>query len=979
MDYIRKLEKNKSKTLVEEYFEIQKEFEEKYGEKTILLYENGSFFEFYKVNEKGKADEICELLNSILTKKNKSIPEVTMENPQMAGFPSTSINRHLPILLNDGWVVVLIEQISSQPYIERAITKVYTKSTYIENISEKTTNYTMTIVFSEDEYKNKKYLRCGWSIFDFSIGKSFFGDVETGVDKDYHYIYEEIQKIILSFCPTQFIVYCVDNKFDESFVEDFKDRFKISKNVFYMKTLEENLDKVSFQENYLSKIFHNDSVLSTIEYLNLEKNDLSRLSYVLTLKYIENQQFKLIKNLELPIYYHNIEFMQLENNAIEQLEIYNQNKDCLFEMINLTTTSMGRRLLLYRLLNPLISPEKITERYDFVERFLSDDFYKKVEQSLKGIYDMERIHRKMSLDSISPVEVSQYYVCFQKITGIIDTVCDSFLYEKMNVEHLKQVCEKIQDFFEETFHLQELPKYYQQDITTKIFKNVKELDEMWETYEKEYTTLELYAKTLGGDIRIERNDEEFSFKTTPKKAEIMYKSLRVNDIIDISKITLDKHVKSYTKIVSPEITHLSNKLVKILRHINTLSYKLFSEKIKSYYETYHSQLEKICNFVAEMDFYKSLAKSSVVYNLSRPMIVESEKSFIKATKIRHLIVEKISKQEFITNDVDIGERQNGYLIFGINGIGKSVYLKSVALCVILAQMGCYVPCKEMVYCPYKNIMTRILNNDNIYKGYSSFMVEMIELKKILLLCNPHSLILADELTHGTEIYSGTSIITTTILQLLKKRSSFVFTTHLHNIMKLEEIQNVVEKNELKIFHMGMKYDLATDSIFYERKLIEGSGEAIYGLECCRALHLPPEFLSECNEIRKKLLQETEIKPSNYNRELIVEKCFLCDSTVDLHTHHIQEQHKAGKNGFIESFHKNNFHNLVVLCEKCHHRVHDGEIVIEGWKFTSKGNKLVYKYLKMPQEVETYIKNNEGMDEKTLKKNIKKLFDYNYKN
>jgi DNA mismatch repair protein MutS len=948
--YIKKLD-NKKK-VIEQYLELQVEYETLFGEKTIVLYENGTFFEFYQVGEKGKASQVCEILNILLTKKNKSIPEVTMDNPHLAGFPTVSIKRHLHILMNEGWIVVLVEQLEESAFYkekERAVTHIYSKSTYID-IDEKQTNYTMCVFLKEEEYKFKKYLRAGWSLFDFSTGTSYFSEIVPAPDNEFYSTYEELQKVISAFQPSQYLLHFMNTSETE---ETFKERFRL---ISGTRLLTDVWFTIAYQEHYLSKCFKNTSVLTTIEWLHMEDCELARASFVSALRYIEQQQSKFVSNLLQPVKYTTQQFIQLENNAIEQLQLYVPNTQSLFHLLDQTSTQMGRRMFLYRLLHPLVQSSEIEKRYEYTNSFLP--IYKEVESVLKHVVDIERLHRKIGLDTITPSEAGTYYMSLASLRQLPVIPLPTYIAFQTSLE-------RILTFFEDTYQTQELQKYYLNKITTNLFLKDESVHSLWNQYKMEYDAFEEYVYKISSDIRIEKSDDEFVLKTTPKRGEILKSN---------KDIVVDTRVKSYSKITNPTITSFSNKLVKLLQEIDMQSLKRFKETIRMFYDTYSQDVMNVCNCISEIDFFTCLAKNVNVYNLHRPTIKEHDRSYIKATDIRHLIVESISKQPFVMNDCDL-QQQHGMLVFGINGIGKSVYIKSVALCIVMAQAGMYVPCTSFEYCPFTHILTRILNNDNIYKGYSSFMVEMIELNNILRTVNERSLVIADELTHGTEIYSGTSIIVSTLLRLLEKRSTFLFTTHLHTILEIEEIQTPL----LGIFHMNVIYDSHTDSILYERKLLPGSGEPIYGLECCKALHLPTDFLETAHTIRKRLLHQTEPTQSKYNAKVIVEKCFLCNKNDgSLHTHHIQEQHLANDHGWIDGVHKNNLHNLLVLCESCHQDVHSNRVTIEGWKFTSKGNTLVFKYNQLPSEIKSYIEENKDLEEKILVKNIQQLFHYKIK-
>ena len=309
--------------------------------------------------------------------------------------------------------------------------------------------------------------------------------------------------------------------------------------------------------------------------------------------------------------------------------------------------------------------------------------------------------------------------------------------------------------------------------------------------------------------------------------------------------------------------------------------------------------------------------------------------------MRHPIIERIQTEvKYITNDVEIGiHNRDGILLYGVNASGKSSFMKAIGLNIILAQAGLFVACREFTYSPYIYIFTRILNTDNIFKGQSSFAVEMSELRSILKRSNKNSLILGDELCSGTESISAVSIVAAGIITLSQKCSSYVFATHLHGLAQMERIKSL---ENLHIYHVKVFYDNILKTLVYDRKLAEGSGESIYGLEVCKAMDLDKEFLELANTIRNEFTGNNYThKSSRYNSNIFYDICNICKDCRSEHIHHIQYAETANSDGMIEHFHKNSEFNLVALCENCHHNVHNNRIYIYGYITTSDGIQLKY--------------------------------------
>ena len=287
----------------------------------------------------------------------------------------------------------------------------------------------------------------------------------------------------------------------------------------------------------------------------------------------------------------------------------------------------------------------------------------------------------------------------------------------------------------------------------------------------------------------------------------------------------------------------------------------------------------------------------------------------------------------------ICHEKNGILIYGTNGVGKSCITKSLGIAVIMAQAGMFVPCSEFHYKPYSSIYTRILGNDNIFKGLSTFNVEMSEVCTFLNYADKNSLILGDEVCSGTETSSAVCIFASVLQWLNKLKSSFIFATHFHELIKFKEIQTMM-KQKLDIKHLSVVNK--NGELHYLRKLEDGSGENAYGLEVCSAFEFPKEFIENASKMRSKYFKNLsgilDKKKSHYNAKKLKGKCEFCERDgVDIH--HLYPQEEADSNNYIRSFHKNHPANLTNICKNCHKIFTKNKIVHKKVK-TNKGYKLV---------------------------------------
>ena len=376
--------------------------------------------------------------------------------------------------------------------------------------------------------------------------------------------------------------------------------------------------------------------------------------------------------------------------------------------------------------------------------------------------------------------------------------------------------------------------------------------------------------------------------------------------------------------------------------------------IEPVFNLYKSLINNLCmfnfysvvtEFITDLDLALSHASVAHKYKYFKPEVTRSETSFFNIKEVRHPLIERIIRGEYITNDLSLnepilvrptvassnelkdGSMGSGLLLYGCNSIGKSVFTESIGMNIIMAQMGMFVP-SRLVYSPYSNIMTRLSGQDEKEKGNSSFIVEMIELRHILNNSNQRTLILGDELCRGTEIISAEALTINTLLFLNKKKASHIFSTHMHDIPKKRWIQELTTSGCLKILHMSNIFDPEKDALVCNRKLTEGSGDSIYGLEVAKYVGLDQDFIRETHKIRKELLGESlelfSSKKSRYNPSVFMDHCQMCGSKINLESHHIKEQSKADDDGFVGLTPLHSEYNLLVVCHDCHHKVIHGK-------------------------------------------------------
>ena len=399
----------------------------------------------------------------------------------------------------------------------------------------------------------------------------------------------------------------------------------------------------------------------------------------------------------------------------------------------------------------------------------------------------------------------------------------------------------------------------------------------------------------------------------------------------LNEIRFSKASASSEEIHSPLLKEINTNILAFEEKISRLTaeaYEAFLKEFGSSSSSWLEDLENLCTYVAKLDVLQAKAYVANKYNYCCPTIVtttpEGETSSrVSFKEIRHVLIEHINQNEiYVTNDMGLCE--SGVLLFGTNAVGKTSLIRAIGIAIVMAQSGMYVPCSEFSYKPYRSIFSRILSNDNLFKGLSTFAVEMSELRVILKMADHNSLILGDELASGTETDSALSIFAAALTELDQKRCSYMFATHFHEIADFEEIK-AMERLSMK--HLAVRYDREQDRLIYDRKLKEGQGDRIYGLEVCLSLDLPKSTMDLAFEFRNKYFSKTgggELaqKTSRYNSKKIRGLCEICKTEKGTEVHHLLPQCDANDKGFIGHVHKNNLANLASICEKCHREIHN---------------------------------------------------------
>jgi len=940
--------------------------------------EIGTFFEVYEVNNEedqiGKAKEIAELLNIQLTRKNKNILENSKENPIMAGVPAISFEKHLARIISEQkYTIVVIRQKGIPPKVVRYLDNVISPGTNFDFVIDQDENNVTSLVIEQI----KGIYLVGYSAIDVTTGKCYYNEVH-GTSEDKFYALDEVFNYMNMHKTNEIVVTFTDSSIDQKEVIDY---LELKLKTFHIGSFK---PKVNYQNELFKNVFNIQSLLTPIEHLDMERSILSCESLAILIDFVIGHDSNIVQKLSLPVKLDVSKYIYLGNNALEQLNIIETTHNpSLIKLMNNTSTAMGKRLLKERLTHPVKDTKELLRRYGLSKELY--DYHAPIENELANIYDIERLTRRIKLERLHPFELNYLY---DSLLSIKEVVAFMENYKFMTPPCSSADLSMFINSIDETFDLSICGKYMLKDVDSNMVCggiNTK-IDELNAENDILYSKLEILRKHIASYLKssddslinINRLDKEGFFISLTKnrynqiKEELSNSHIIVDDDLYLFKDFNIKVQTTSVKIFCKLTEDISDKFVHNLRKIIELNKHVFKEKLSEFEKKFANLLEELVQFIAEIDLTVSNIKTAKKYNYTCPKIVKAndDENFLELVDLRHPIIEANEDQGiYVPNDIILGQlayaskehkdnviiknsnptsvkdnKMHGVLLYGINSSGKSSLMKSIGIAVILAQAGFYVPAKSMRFSLFDAVYTRISGADNIAKGLSSFAVEMLELKNIFNRATKKSLVLGDEISHSTETMSGLSIVASAILKLAKLQSIFVFATHLHQLPEIKEIEEL--KNIIAL-HLSVMYKDDEDKLIFDRKLANGSGSSMYGLEYARSLHMDKEFLQVANTIRKRVTDDydkierlTQRKTSKYNKNVYASSCVICGKACD-DVHHIKEQARANKDGFIEHINQNHKYNLIPLCKEHHKMVHDGTININGFVATSNGLELHY--------------------------------------
>lgn len=773
----------------------------------IVMFRLGDFYEMFFDD----AIIVSKELELALTGKNAG----AKERVPMCGVPFHSASGYIQKLVDNGHKVAIVEQLTDpgkKGIVERGVVQIVTPGT----------------IFDESMTKNKNnYIAC-MMIFDFVYTLAFC-DITTGefqvvnIDKKDHLLNNQLASM-----EVKEIVVKSDCTYN------FNDSIMVS-----------HYDNETFNEKYRD-IFHNIKDLKEIKVSTL------------LLNYLIETQKRDLEHLQMIEEINNQDFMTMDLYTKKSLELTENSKDhekygSLFWLLDMTKSAMGARLLKNYIDRPLLKKEAIEERLDIVEIFTQQFIQREsIKEILKEIYDLERLSSRIAFGNINARDL-KWISSSLKVLPELKQQLYSF-----NEPLTDQLANQIID-------LSHITKLIDDAIIDNPPLTIKEGNIIKDHFNEELDELR-YLRDHGKQWLVDFEQKERE-KTGIKNLKVGYNRV-FGYYIEVTKGSLDlvKDEFEYTRkqslsnaerFITPELKDMESKILSAQDKIQKLEYVLFTQVRNEIKKEVHL-IQDVSKIIARVDVYQSLAMLASENSYVRPVFNDQKIMDIKEG--RHGVIEKVMGHgKYVPNDVSIDENSPVVLITGPNMGGKSTYMRQVALIVIMAQIGSFVPAKYANLTIFDQIFTRIGASDDLISGQSTFMVEMLEANNALRFASKKSLILFDEIGRGTATFDGMAIAQAMIEYIASEiHCMTLFSTHYHELTFLEDkglgIQNV---------HASARVD--NDHLVFEYLIKKGRSNKSYGVNVAKLAKLPDEVINRAN-----LVLET-LEENNVEDRLIEEK------------------------------------------------------------------------------------------------------------
>ena len=787
--------------MMKQYFAMKAQHPE-----ALLLFRCGDFYETYGDD----ALTASKVLGIVLTKRSSATPGAI----PMAGFPHHSLETYLPRLVRSGYKVAVCDQLEdpklTKNIVKRGITELVTPGVAFNEqlLDQKEHNYIAGLLFHKD--------RCGAAFLDVSTGT--FQVAEGSLDY--------IGTLLSSFAPKELLV---QRGFDKGVRERYGDSF-------YISTLEE---WAFVYDNAVEKLKRQLKV-DSLKGFAVDSFPLAITSAGALLVYLEQTQHKDLSNICSISRIDEDSFVWMDRFTFRNLEIFastaGKEGTSLVEVMDKCSSPMGARLLRTWLAMPVMDLNELEGRYDVVQHFIDNgNDLMRLQTMIGDIGDLERIISRAAAGKIMPREVMQLRRGLSQTAPIMQ-LCSGKGCEELDVLMAKMGdCAELLDYLGKTMHSETAAQLGKGDVIANGVN--EELDELRKIarHGKDYL-LEVQQREIErtgiSSLKIGFNNV-FGYYLEVRNAH--------KDSVPEEWIRKQTLVNA-ERYITEELKEYEQKILGAEERIYALEVQIYAELVAKI-QANISMIQKNCRILARLDVLSGFADLAVSNRYCRPKMNDGKAIDIRQG--RHPVIETMMQagEEFVPNDIYLdNEKQQVIILTGPNMAGKSALLRQTALIVLMAQVGCYVPAEsaELGYCD--KIFTRVGASDNISRGESTFMVEMLETSMILHNLSSRSLVLLDEIGRGTSTYDGMSIARAIVEYVHEygDGAKTLFATHYHELNDLENIYSRVRNYHIAVKEVGK-------NVIFLRKLKEGGVAHSFGLHVARMAGMPKQVLESAEK------------------------------------------------------------------------------------------------------------------------------------
>jgi DNA mismatch repair protein MutS len=796
--------------MMKQYRDIKKKYPD-----AILFFRLGDFYEMFFEDAKIASS----LLQIVLTKRN-SRGDSKSEDIPMCGIPYHSALNYITKLIKNGYKVAICEQVEdpklAKGIVKREVVRLITPGTVIEDalLEKKANNFLFSLKFG-----NKL---AGISFVDVSTGEFLITEID--ITNYSEKIFEEIDK----FKPREVIL-------PKSY-ETTQKRL--------LKFLEENNILINYYEDYYFDLdIARETLLKHFKLNSLEGFGINDFTLAVScagviINYLQETQKGVLTHINKIVPYNPTEFMILDSSTRRNLELFERTVDrssegTLYWVLDKTVSPMGGRLLKRWILEPLLNISKIKERQEGIEELLKDYILRaEIRKVISNLSDFERICSKLGTKSVNArdlIDLKNSLKEIPKIKKLLENVSSKILLDiKSNLDDLKEVSLLIENNIEEEPPLSIKEGNIIKDGVNEELDRLRNISRSGKEWIIKFQENER-KRTGIGSLKVGFNSV-FGYYIEVSKANL---SLVPSNYIRKQTLT------NAERFITSELKEYESLVLSSNEKINALEYELFCdirEKVSNYIPT----IQKNSFYISCLDSLCSLAEVAFTNKYIKPEVNDTEVIDIKDG--RHPVVELIVKDGFVPNSTYLDKDNQLIILTGPNMAGKSTYLRQVALLVLLAQIGSFIPATEAKIGIVDRIFTRVGASDNLTLGQSTFMVEMLETSNILNNATSRSLLILDEIGRGTATFDGISIAWAVAEYIHNKiGAKTLFATHFYELTELSLTLPKVKNYNVLVKEWN-------DEIIFLRKIVEGAADRSYGIQVARLAGLPKEILSRAKEI-----------------------------------------------------------------------------------------------------------------------------------